>query len=828
MMFSLLGFSAPTFSLFNLGGFKFNMNVGHDPMLGEKINQLQSNFGTLQNSITEQTNTLSNIQTAIHSGFEQQAGMLSTIQSSIGALGLVSVLGCALSAVNVYQLVRVRKDLNNLEKKLESGFEGMQFFISRGFNDLSSNLEIKQLSLAYSQYRKGLEQMNTALLIENPANRNNSLALCINIFTNALAKYEEQYESSTINIPAKLRCLECCWVIQNSIAEAYQRQEEYAASLHTYKKLHQQILQHTEKFKQSMTVDNHHFITGDFNIIHENDVKIINVKTELLDSIVAKKVFQPAELPITNIDKENQSQFLEKLSFQGTQELMDCFISPAKITHFKDYLEKHQLSSSQNILEMYFNYYSDVGMQWFEDDISNIVNKIISGMKPFLIGVRGLYFHSIPSDKLEGAKRGYALAAGFDSQKEVPLSLLDTTLFGNATAGFLLTNRKIYSDLYNIFWENIINAKITNSTLFINGRWFCCDTGLSHNALLAIQEIFVYFIEKMTNIYKQRGFACLKLEKPKEAIEWFNKVIERNQEDIETIEQLVFLNAETTTLFSRYREYLLNSKNIDKLIRLVQFRPQDRVTKSDYFNLLKRENDLVHLEQFILTLCPDDIEFSQSYMQHLIATNSMDKFENLVRSKPNNELIIRSYLDYLINQKDLLRFSNLLKIKPNYLPTKAGYAFLLKDLNQFEESLNYFNEVIEAMPEHALGHFSLVQDKTLENAYEQRGIILSKLKRHEESLKDFEKVLSFNPNNYDVSWKKIFTLMYLKRHEEVEVFLNTFSKENNTPREIQLAHFCLLLKMGQMEKAVVMKESLFATEHDYFKRFLSVLRSSSR
>jgi len=814
-MFSLLGLSAPNVSLFNLGGINLGgVNIGHDPSLGNKISEVSNGIGTLQNTV--------------QLGFEQQAGMLSTIQSSIGVLGLVSVVGCALSAVNVYQLVQVQKRLKTLDKKIENGFEGLQFFISTGLKDLLTNLEMKQLSLAYSQYRKGIEQMNTALLIEDSGIRNNSLALCINIFTNALAKYEEQYESSAINIPAKLRCLECCWVIQSSIAEAYQLQKEYAASLHTYKKLHQQILQHTEKFSKNMTLDNHHFIAGDFNLIHENDVQVISFKTELLDSVITKKIFQSTEIQIKETDKEKQIQSLEKLSLKGTQELMDCFISPTKITHVKDYLEKHQLPISESILDMYSCYYVDVGIGCFDVSISEIVSKIISGMKPFLVAVRSLYFHSIPSDKLEGAKRGYALAAGFDEKKEIPLLLLDTTLFGNATKGFLLTNRKIYSDLYSIFWEDIISAKITNDTLFINGRRFCYDMGLSYNSLLSVREIFVYFIEKMTLIYKQCGVACLKLEQPKEAIGWFNKVIERNQEDIETIEQLVFLNAETTMLFIRYRQYLLDAKNFEKLIKLIQFRPQDRITKSEYFNLLKHENDLIHLEQFVITICPEDIEFSKSYMQHLISINATNEFENFVKTKLSSELIVRSYLDYLINQKDLLHLSNLLKIKPNFIPAKAGYAFLLKDLNQFEESLSYFNEVIEAMPEHTLGHFSLIQDKTLENAYEQRGIILSKLKRHEEALKDFEKVLSFNPNNYDVTWKKIFTLMYLKRHEEVEVFLNHLSKDNDSPRELQLAHFCLLLTMGEIGKAVVMKESLFATEHDYFKRFLNVLRSSSR
>jgi len=638
--------------------------------LGRKVDQVQNGLGTLQDTV--------------QFGFEQQAGMLSTIQSSIGALGLVSVVGCALSAVNVYQLMQVQKRLKALDKKIENGFEGLQFFISKKLDDLLINLEMKQLSLAYSQYRKGIEQMNTALLIEDNSIRNNSLALCINIFTNALARYEEQYESSSINVPAKLRCLECCWVIQSSIAEAYQLQKEYAASLHTYKKLHQQIIQHTEKFKQNMTVDNHHFIAGDFNLIHENDVQVISFKTNLLDNVITKKVFQSTEIQIKETDKEKQIQSLEKLSLKGTQELMDCFVSPAKITHVKDYLEKRQLSSSQNTLEIYFDYYSDIGMQWFEDDISNIVNKIISTQKPFLVSVRSLYFHPIPSDKLEGAKRGYALTAGFDDKKETPLFLLATTLFGSATKGFLLTNHKIYSNLHNIFWEDIYSVNTNNNSLFINGKCFCEDLGLSSNLLLSVREIFIHFIEKITNIYKQRGFACLKLEKPKEAIEWFNKVIERNSEDIETIEQLIFLNAENPMLFNRYREHLIETKDINKLIKLIQLRSNDRVTKSDYFNLLKRENDLVHLQQFMVKICPDDIEFSKLYMQHLISINAIDEFEKFVKLKVNNKSIVDIYLDYLVNQKDLLHLSNLLKIKPNYLPIKAGYAFLLKDLNQFE------------------------------------------------------------------------------------------------------------------------------------------------
>ena len=116
-MFSLLGFSGAI----HLGG----VNIGHDPSLGEKINEVSNNIGTLQNTVSslgrkvdQVQNGLGTLQDTVQFGFEQQAGMLSTIQSSIGALGLVSVVGCALSAVNVYQLMQVQKRLKALDKKL--------------------------------------------------------------------------------------------------------------------------------------------------------------------------------------------------------------------------------------------------------------------------------------------------------------------------------------------------------------------------------------------------------------------------------------------------------------------------------------------------------------------------------------------------------------------------------------------------------------------------------------------------------------------------------------------------------------------------------------
>jgi len=72
--------------------------------------QINSNLGDIQGDIRNIHGDL------VKQGqvLSQQSVMLSSIQSSIGALGMLSAVGCALSAVNVYQLIRVQKKLSNI------------------------------------------------------------------------------------------------------------------------------------------------------------------------------------------------------------------------------------------------------------------------------------------------------------------------------------------------------------------------------------------------------------------------------------------------------------------------------------------------------------------------------------------------------------------------------------------------------------------------------------------------------------------------------------------------------------------------------------------
>ncbi len=178
---------------------------------------IEGQLGNIQSTILQQGPLLSNIQL----GMAHQTTMLSAIQSSIGALGMATTAGCALSAVNLYQLVKIRKSLDKIEQKVDNGFLDLKIFFSERLQDLLNEQQRQRLIQAYVYYRKGIEQLQSSLLIEDSINRKLAVSSAISIFTQSFAVYDNKEEYAHINAPAKLRRLECCWAIQSSIAEAY-------------------------------------------------------------------------------------------------------------------------------------------------------------------------------------------------------------------------------------------------------------------------------------------------------------------------------------------------------------------------------------------------------------------------------------------------------------------------------------------------------------------------------------------------------------------------------------------------------------------------------
>jgi len=290
---------------------------------------LESNVNALSASVAGVSENV----VQLGDGIAQQSMMLSSIQSSISAIGMMSAVGCTLSAVNVFQLIKVQRSLNRVEKKIDDGFIDLKVFFSEQLQNLLSEQQRQRLAQAYNHYRKALEQLQISLLIQDPINRKLSINSCIDVFVQSLAIYDDKQEYQYINVPAKLRRLECSWSLEAAIAESRYLQGEYTAALHSYEKQRQRIIAETEMLKSEMSENDYKFVVADLHWIFENDVKIIDAKVDLLNHYIAHNTFEPIKIQLSNTEKDEN--LFKNSNLHSTKLYIDCLISTQKASDIK-------------------------------------------------------------------------------------------------------------------------------------------------------------------------------------------------------------------------------------------------------------------------------------------------------------------------------------------------------------------------------------------------------------------------------------------------------------------------------------------------------------
>ncbi|MBB1126568.1 hypothetical protein [Thiospirillum jenense] len=216
---------------------------------------------------------------------DQHTVMLSAIQSSLTAIGTAATMGCALSAVSVFQLLLIQKSLKRIEKKLDTGFLDLKVFVQEKIDNLLDQQQQQRLSEGFHYYLQGVEEMKSAILMTNPDNKRLALNESISMFRKALAIYDSRQDYNNTNLPARLRRMECAWAIEAMIAEVYSLQQEYSASINSYKKLKNRITAEVCFMEDKISEADFQFILSDFCHIYENDFVIIDRKIALMDAM---------------------------------------------------------------------------------------------------------------------------------------------------------------------------------------------------------------------------------------------------------------------------------------------------------------------------------------------------------------------------------------------------------------------------------------------------------------------------------------------------------------------------------------------------------------
>jgi hypothetical protein len=171
--------------------------------------------------------------------------MLDVLQNSVGvlqattaAIGVGTVAGVALSAVNLHQTLKLREDVKQLRLEVKDGFIDMKQALKdqgaeilQHIDQVAQDIEFRHhrtiLAQAYGHFIEAVNWLRNALKLPDANARNAAIAGVEGMLRKALAEYNNPEIYKDTCAAGRLRRLECAWAIDQTITLTYQLQGAY-------------------------------------------------------------------------------------------------------------------------------------------------------------------------------------------------------------------------------------------------------------------------------------------------------------------------------------------------------------------------------------------------------------------------------------------------------------------------------------------------------------------------------------------------------------------------------------------------------------------------
>jgi hypothetical protein len=183
---------------------------------------------------------------AAYDGNQQHAaimGSLQNIQSSVGILqsttafiGMGTVIGVGLSAVNLRQTLQLREDVKQMRLEIKHGFIDMKQALQNQGDEIIGRIDevardIKYyqhrliLIKAYGQFQEAIRLIQFALRSDDSGKKDN-LNIAQTMLAQALGDYNNPHLLEETCAAGKLRRMECVWAMEQTRALVFQLQNQ--------------------------------------------------------------------------------------------------------------------------------------------------------------------------------------------------------------------------------------------------------------------------------------------------------------------------------------------------------------------------------------------------------------------------------------------------------------------------------------------------------------------------------------------------------------------------------------------------------------------------
>ncbi|MFP5271410.1 hypothetical protein [Coleofasciculus sp.] len=223
----------------------------------------------------------------MHRGFQAVQASLGVLQATTAVIGVGTVATVALSAVNLWQTLKLRQDVKQLKLDVRDGFIDLKKALKdqgteiiQHIDEVAQDIKFEQHRLvliqAYGRFLEATRLMKTAMSCQDTSIRNADLANARQTLSEALGDYNNPRLLSETCAAGQLRRHECAWAIDQTIALSYQQQNELAAVSdrlsHLQDKIRQDALTVIERCDTEDELD---FLFPELTRIHDHDLVVL-------------------------------------------------------------------------------------------------------------------------------------------------------------------------------------------------------------------------------------------------------------------------------------------------------------------------------------------------------------------------------------------------------------------------------------------------------------------------------------------------------------------------------------------------------------------------
>lgn len=165
---------------------------------------------------------------------------VATLQATTAVLGVGVAVTGVLTAVNLWQTLKLRKDVKQMRLEISDGFLNLHRALAdqgeeilKHIDQVAEDVEFRYhrtiLMQAYGKFNKALGRLQTASSIKDIGRHNDEITASRNMLFDALADYSNDKLLEGVSPAAYLRRRECVWCIEQAIAMTFQMQGEFSA-----------------------------------------------------------------------------------------------------------------------------------------------------------------------------------------------------------------------------------------------------------------------------------------------------------------------------------------------------------------------------------------------------------------------------------------------------------------------------------------------------------------------------------------------------------------------------------------------------------------------